>query len=77
MVTDTHLAEGRVYPPLNTIREVSMNIATKIITYTYEKGLAARYPEPQDKEEFVRMHQYSPEYESFIPITYPWPGMMD
>lgn len=77
MVTDTHLAEGRVYPPLNTIRDVSMNLAMKIINYTYEKGLAARYPEPQDKEEFVRMHQYSPEYESFIPNTYPWPGMAE
>ncbi|MEQ2219173.1 hypothetical protein XENOCAPTIV_013644, partial [Xenoophorus captivus] len=31
MVTEEHLAEGRLYPPLNTIREVSFKIAVKKI----------------------------------------------
>lgn len=30
MVTEEHLAEGRLYPPLNTIREVSFKIAVKV-----------------------------------------------
>lgn len=77
MVTATHLAEGRVYPPLDTINEVSVRLATKILSYAYETGLATHYPEPTDKEAFVRMHQYSPEYESFIPITYSWPGVTE
>lgn len=30
MVTEENLAEGRLYPPLNTIREVSFKIAVKV-----------------------------------------------
>lgn len=30
MVTEEHLAEGRLYPPLSTIREVSFRIAVKV-----------------------------------------------
>lgn len=30
MVTEEHLAEGRLYPPLNSIREVSFKIAVKV-----------------------------------------------
>jgi malate dehydrogenase (oxaloacetate-decarboxylating)(NADP+) len=77
MVTDDHLAEGRLYPPLNTVREVSTKLAARIVSYAYKRGMAATYPEPKDKIAFVRAHQYSTNYESFIPKTYPWPGMQD
>lgn len=30
MVTEENLAEGRLYPPLNSIREVSFKIAVKV-----------------------------------------------
>lgn len=30
MVTEEHLAEGRLYPPLSNIREVSFKIAVKV-----------------------------------------------
>lgn len=30
MVTEENLAEGRLYPPLSTIREVSFKIAIKV-----------------------------------------------
>lgn len=30
MVTEENLAEGRLYPPLSTIREVSFKIAVKV-----------------------------------------------
>lgn len=30
MVTEENLAEGRLYPPLSTIREVSLKIAVKV-----------------------------------------------
>lgn len=29
-VSDKHLEEGRLYPPLNTIRDVSLKIAVKV-----------------------------------------------
>ena len=75
MTTEHDLEEGRVYPPLHMIREISTKLATKIVEYAYKSDLAEAYPEPADKEAFVLDHQYSADYESFIPITYPWPGM--
>jgi len=75
MVTDADLAAGRVYPPLSNVFEVSTKLAASIVSYAYENGLAATYPEPEDKEAFVRDHQFSPEYDSFVPVTYSWPGM--
>jgi malic enzyme len=65
--------EGRVYPPLSKIREVSVKIAAALAEYCYSKGAAAMYPEPANKEEFIRGYLYSTEYESFIPETWDWP----
>ncbi|KAG7215763.1 hypothetical protein INR49_021886, partial [Caranx melampygus] len=65
MVTEEHLAEGRLYPPLNSIREVSFKIAVKIVNYAYRHNIASLYPEPKDKEAFVLSHVYSPDYDSF------------
>ncbi|ESO07912.1 hypothetical protein HELRODRAFT_110207 [Helobdella robusta] len=75
MVTESDLKEGRVYPPLHTVRDVSTKLATKIVEYAYKEQLAETYPEPENKEAFVRDYQYQSDYESFIPNTYPWPGM--
>uniref|UniRef100_A0A8C4GXD2 Malic enzyme n=1 Tax=Dicentrarchus labrax TaxID=13489 RepID=A0A8C4GXD2_DICLA len=73
MVTEEHLAEGRLYPPLSTIREVSFKIAVKIVNYAYKHNTASLYPEPKDKEAFVLSHIYSPDYDSFTLDTYSWP----
>jgi malate dehydrogenase (oxaloacetate-decarboxylating)(NADP+) len=75
LVTDQHIAEGRVYPPLSQVRDVSTCIATSLVKYAYETGEASAYPEPQDKEEFVRSYQYTPYYDNFVPATYDWPGV--
>ncbi|EMP35026.1 NADP-dependent malic enzyme [Chelonia mydas] len=72
-VTAEHLAEGRLYPPLSTIREVSFKIAVKIVDYAYKHNLASWYPEPEDKEAFVRALIYSTDYESFAIDNYRWP----
>ncbi len=77
MVTDAHLQEGRVYPPLSDVREVSVRLATRIVEYAYAKGRAATYPEPEDKEAFVRCHMYNTDYESFAPRLWSWPGQED
>lgn len=77
MVTEENLEEGRVYPPLSDIREISATLAANIVEYAYRHGMAAHYPEPEDKVKFVHDHQYKTEYESFIPVTYSWPGMSD
>nr|DBA32438.1 TPA: hypothetical protein GDO54_000232 [Pyxicephalus adspersus] len=72
-VTAENLAEGRLYPPLNTIREVSLKIAVKIVDYAYKNNLASWYPEPEDKEAFVKSIIYSPDYDSFAIDNYQWP----
>jgi hypothetical protein len=77
MVTEADLNEGRVYPPLYNIREVSTQLAARIVEYTYSEGIATTYPEPSDKVEFIRKNQFSTDYESFIPVTYSWPGIAE
>ncbi|KAI6079278.1 Malic enzyme [Aix galericulata] len=72
-VTEQNLAEGRLYPPLDSIREVSFKIAVKIVNWAYKHGLASWYPEPADKEAFVKQLIYSPDYDSFIIDDYMWP----
>ncbi|KAM6448144.1 NADP-dependent malic enzyme, mitochondrial isoform 2-T4 [Liasis olivaceus] len=72
-VTEQHLAEGRLYPPLSSIRDVSFKIAVKVVDYAYKHNLASWYPEPEDKEAFVKSLIYSPDYDSFIIDSYQWP----
>ena len=74
LVTQDHLEEGRVYPPLSDIREVSTQIAVRLVEFAYRNSLAYRFPEPQDKEQFIRSHQYDSEYEEYVPALYDWPG---
>uniref|UniRef100_A0A3Q3AUS0 malate dehydrogenase (oxaloacetate-decarboxylating) (NADP(+)) n=1 Tax=Kryptolebias marmoratus TaxID=37003 RepID=A0A3Q3AUS0_KRYMA len=73
-LTDKELKEGRLYPPLSNIREVSVQITIKVMEYVYAKGMAFRYPEPLDKNRFVRGTVWNTGYESFLPDTYDWPG---
>ncbi|XP_052087376.1 NADP-dependent malic enzyme-like isoform X2 [Mytilus californianus] len=73
LVTQQNLEEGRVYPPLSDIREVSVRIATALAEYAYSTGAASAYPEPEKKEAFIRNYLYHTEYESFIPETWSWP----
>lgn len=77
MVTEEDLEQGRVYPPLKGIRQVSEQLAARIVSYAYRRNMAAHYPEPKDKLAFVRDHMYNTDYESFIPDTYAWPGMQE
>lgn len=73
LVTDDHLSNGRVYPPLSDIREVSVKIASAIAEHVYKRNMASTYPEPENKEEYIREHLYSTDYESFVPETWDWP----
>jgi malate dehydrogenase (oxaloacetate-decarboxylating)(NADP+) len=38
-------------------------------------GLASLYPEPSDKKKWLREQLYNFNYESSMPITWPWPEM--
>ncbi|XP_066509930.1 NAD-dependent malic enzyme, mitochondrial-like isoform X2 [Hoplias malabaricus] len=74
-LTDEDLSQGRLYPPLSNIREVSVQMAVKVAEYLYTKGMAFRYPEPADKEAYVRSKVWNTNYDSFLPDTYDWPGV--
>ncbi|XP_071374726.1 NADP-dependent malic enzyme [Centroberyx affinis] len=73
LVTEKDLAEGRLYPPLNSIRGVSFKLAVKIMEYAYEHNMATLKPEPADKEAYVRSLIYSTDYDMFSVDTYRWP----
>ncbi|XP_048008048.1 NADP-dependent malic enzyme [Megalobrama amblycephala] len=73
LVTEKDLAEGRLYPPLKSIQDVSFKLAVKIVEYAYKHKMATLHPEPQDKEAFVRSLIYSTDYEEFAVDSYSWP----
>ncbi|TRZ03555.1 hypothetical protein DNTS_003926 [Danionella cerebrum] len=73
LVTEEDLSKGRLYPPLTSIREVSIKLAVKIVEYAYKHNLATLHPEPQDTEAFVRSLTYSTDYEEFAVDSYRWP----
>merc|ERR1719466_93034 len=75
MVTETDLAVGRLYPPLEEIREISVKIAKKVAEEAYESGTASTYPEPEDKEAFIRTFLYDYNYDnmSALPTLYKRP----
>ncbi|XP_045151985.1 NAD-dependent malic enzyme, mitochondrial [Echinops telfairi] len=72
-LTEKELSEGRLYPALANIQEVSVNIAIKVIEYLYAKKMAFRHPEPEDKAKFVRERLWRTTYESLLPDVYEWP----
>ncbi|XP_061107802.1 NADP-dependent malic enzyme isoform X2 [Conger conger] len=73
LVTDQDLAEGRLYPPLRSIQEVSLRLAVKIVKYAYVHNIAVLTPEPKDKEDFIRSRIYSMDYDQFAADSYCWP----
>ncbi|XP_023445751.1 NADP-dependent malic enzyme [Dasypus novemcinctus] len=72
-VSDKHLEEGRLYPPLYTIRDVSLKIAKKIVEEAYKEKTATVYPEPSNKEAFIRSQMYNTDYDQILPDCYSWP----
>jgi malate dehydrogenase (oxaloacetate-decarboxylating)(NADP+) len=63
-VSYADLAQGRVYPSLPKIREVSAAIAVKVAEVAYKRGLATR-PQPEDLTSAVKASMYYPEYQRF------------
>uniref|UniRef100_A0AAX7V005 Malic enzyme n=1 Tax=Astatotilapia calliptera TaxID=8154 RepID=A0AAX7V005_ASTCA len=73
LVTEEHLAEGRLYPPLSTIRDVSFKLAVKIMEFAYKHNMATLRPEPSDKGAYIRSLSYSCDYDDFVVDSYRWP----
>lgn len=62
-VADYDLTQGRVYPSLSRIREVSAKIAAAVATYAYEQGLA-QAERPADIASFIEDLMYEPSYQT-------------
>jgi malate dehydrogenase (oxaloacetate-decarboxylating)(NADP+) len=60
-VSETDLQQGRVYPPLARISEVSIAIAIAVAQVAYERGFA-RTRKPDDMAAYIDSMRYCPEY---------------
>ncbi|KAJ0065860.1 hypothetical protein NL108_000094 [Boleophthalmus pectinirostris] len=72
-VTEKDLAEGRLYPPLSSIQDVSLKLSAKIMEFAYKNNIATHRPEPSDKLEYLKSLVYSTDYEEFVVDSYHWP----
>ncbi len=64
-VSEDDLAMGRIYPPLQAIRSVSLAIAVAVAEVAYRQGLAG-VPRPDDLSAHVKSYMYDPAYENLV-----------
>ena len=64
-VSEDDLAQGRIYPSLTRIKEVSTAIATAVAGVAYSQGLA-RKPKPDDLSAYIKFQMYEPEYHRYV-----------
>lgn len=60
-VSEADLASGSVYPALDKIRTVSLDIATEVASYAWEQGLATQ-PRPSNIRKYIGDLMYDPKY---------------
>jgi malate dehydrogenase (oxaloacetate-decarboxylating)(NADP+) len=63
-VSQTDFESGRLYPPLNTIRQISLHIATAVAELAFDEGLA-RIKRPENIQAFIHSQMYEPQYPSY------------
>ena len=64
-VTPSDLEKGSIYPSLDSIRKVSLDIAVAVAEIAYQKGMAGE-PEPTDLRTFIQSQMYDPRYEIYV-----------
>jgi malate dehydrogenase (oxaloacetate-decarboxylating)(NADP+) len=64
-VSAADLEQGRIYPPLTKIRDVSAVIATTVAEVAYNRGLA-RKPKPNDLSTYIKSRMYEPQYRRYV-----------
>jgi malate dehydrogenase (oxaloacetate-decarboxylating)(NADP+) len=60
-ISNEDFTKGLIYPPINNIREVSINVAVKIAEEIFRSGLAG-VKRPKDIREFIKSKMYEPVY---------------
>lgn len=69
LIREEELAEGRVYPALNRIHEVSHAIAVAVAEEAYADNLATRR-RPRDLSSDILSQMYKPEYADYLHAAY-------
>jgi len=64
LVKEEELAEGRVYPSLRRIQEVSLAIAVAVAEVAFANNLNT-HSRPGDLPRFIRSHMFQPEYPDY------------
>jgi malate dehydrogenase (oxaloacetate-decarboxylating)(NADP+) len=68
MASPQQLKEGVLFPGVSQLREVALNVATKVCEVAYEEGIAtATLEEGEVLHEVVRNSAFHPEY---VPLVY-------
>jgi malate dehydrogenase (oxaloacetate-decarboxylating)(NADP+) len=65
MVAASDLDQGRIFPPLARMREVSLAIAVEVAQIAYKDGLA-REPRPDDLAAAIRSMMFEPDYVDYV-----------
>mmetsp|Transcript_8153 Transcript_8153/g.22625 ORF Transcript_8153/g.22625 Transcript_8153/m.22625 type:complete len:90 (+) Transcript_8153:1600-1869(+) len=65
LVSVEELAEGRVYPKVETIRTVSAVIAAAVGEDVYSKNLATVFPKPTSMLDFMTQQQFDVSYPNY------------
>jgi malate dehydrogenase (oxaloacetate-decarboxylating)(NADP+) len=60
-VTETDLAQGRIFPAAGLLREVAVAVAASVATVAYDQGLATK-PRPADLTAAAAQAMYTPQY---------------
>lgn len=64
-VSEEDLAVGRIYPPLQRVREVSAKIAQAVAQISYRRGLTTDQP-PADLPEHIKERMFNPAYQQYV-----------
>lgn len=65
LVEESDLQQGRIFPPLSEIRNISAQIAAEVACKAREQGLA-RASLPEDLVPYIRSKMYEPVYQTYI-----------
>lgn len=61
LVTEANLKQGRLFPELSQIRDVSLEIGIAISRFAFDQGLAG-IDEPDDLRDYIASRMYEPDY---------------
>lgn len=65
LVEESDLQQGRIFPPLTEIRNISAQIAAEVALVAQKQGFA-RATLPKNLVDYIRTKMYEPEYQSYV-----------